>query len=286
MKKKILIFGSEGQLGHDLAAVLAADYQVKAFSRVQADITDFNSVFKIITREKPEFVINAAAYNKVEAAETQSDLAFTINASAVGNMASAAANAGGVFVHVSSDYVFAGNKALFTEADEPNPLSAYGQSKLKGEKLIQSSQVNYYLIRTSSVFGIQAGKQKMNFVDTIIARAKEDKALKVVDDQIMSPTYSFDLAGKIKELIEKPAPFGIYHVSNQGSCSWYEFAQKILELMSINAPITPISTEESGTKVNRPKKSILKNLALEKEGFAPMPTWQDALSRYLKEKYK
>ena len=136
------------------------------------------------------------------------------------------------------------------------------------------------------MFGVKEGKQKMNFVDKMVSLAKEGRTLKVVNDQIISPTNSFDLACKIKELIEKPAPFGVYHITNQGICSWYEFTLKILELTNIKDEVLPITSAESGGRVSRPKKSVLKNEALEKAGLPPMPHWEDALRRYLDEKYK
>lgn len=284
--EKVLIFGSEGQLGYDLTRVFNQGYNVVALSHKDADVTDHEAVSAIVEREKPDFVINATAYNKVEAAETEKDKAFSINKEAVGNMAKAAEAVGAVFVHVSSDYVFDGSKDFYTEDDIPKPLNSYGLSKLGGEELVKASSANYYLIRTSSVFGAKESGQKKNFVVQMVTKAREGQQLRVVSDQIMSPTFSYDLAVKIKELIEKPAPFGLYHITNQGSCSWYEFTVKILELMNLKAEIAPISAEESGTKVNRPKKSVLKNLRLEKEGLTVMSTWQDALQRYLKEKYQ
>lgn len=286
MGKPVIIFGADGQLGFDLSRVLVANYSLTGFNRAQADITDYGLIAEIINQKKPAIVINATAYNKVEAAEQEKDLAFEVNAEAVGHLASIAKQSGAVLIHVSSDYVFAGDKDFFIETDEPQPLNVYGQSKLAGEEKVKSLAGNYYLIRTSSVFGTNEGKQKMNFVDQIVAKARQGQVMRIVNDQIMSPTFSYDLAVKIKQLLEKPAPFGIYHITNQGSCSWYEFAKKILELMNIQAEVVAISTGQSGTKVNRPKTSILKNAALEKLGLAPMPPWQDALRRYLKEKYK
>jgi len=284
--KKVLIFGKDGQLGYDLTRVLGQDYHQVALNREVLDVTDAYEVNEVIQKEKPDFAINATAYNKVEAAEQEKELALAVNKTAVGYMAKAAKKVNAIFVHVSTDYIFDGQKEFFTEDDIPKPLNVYGSSKLAGEELVKGISSKYYLIRTSSVFGGKGGKQKKNFVDIMISKAQAGETLKVVDDQIMSPTYSYDLAGKIRELIEKSAPFGIYHITNQGSCSWYEFAVKILELMDLKAEVIPISTQASGAKVNRPKNSILKNLALEKQGFAPMPLWQDALERYLKEKYQ
>ncbi len=284
--KQILILGSQGQLGFDLTRVLENQFKVTALTHEQADILEFDAIQAILLTAKPDIVINATAYNKVEQAEEEKDFAFLINSTAVGNLAKICQKNNVIFIHVSTDYVFDGSQEFFIEQDVPNPLNEYGASKLAGEELVQASEVKYYLIRTSTVFGISQSSQKMNFVDKMISMAKAGKALKVVNDQIMCPTYSLDLALKIKELVDKSAPFGLYHITNQGSCSWYDLAKKSLELMNINAKIEPIVSEDSGSKVKRPKKSILKNLALENIGLKPMPIWQDALSRYLKEKYK
>ncbi len=283
--KKVLILGSEGQLGFDSAQLFKNEYLVAQYNHREADITNWQNLNSIVSLEKPDFIINATAYNKVEVAETDSDTAFAVNAKGVENLVNVSKAVGAILVHVSTDYVFDGSKDFFVENDIPHPLNVYGKSKLDGEKYVQESGLNYYLIRTSSVFGAKPSSQKQNFVDKMISLAKAGQTLKVVDDQIMSPTYSLDLAFKIKELIAKPAPFGLYHITNQGSCSWYELAKKSLEIMQINATIEPINSKDSGSKVNRPKRSVLKNLALEQVGIKPMPLWQDALLRYLKEKY-
>jgi dTDP-4-dehydrorhamnose reductase len=285
MKKKVLIFGSNGQLGFDLTRVFRQDYNVAISNRESADVASAAAVSKIIVREKPNIIINATAYNKVEAAETDREQAFNVNAKGAGNLAHAAEKISAVFVHVSSDYVFDGSKEFFTEEDQPNPLNAYGASKLAGEELVKSSGAKFYLIRTSSVFGVKQSKQKVNFIDQMVVKAKQGQVLKVVKDQIMCPTYSLDLAGKVKELLEKPAPFGTYHITNLGSCSWYEFTVKILELMNLKTQILPITSQESGSKVNRPKRSVLKDTKLTNAGIAVMPPWQDALRRYLAERY-
>ena len=283
--KKILIFGKDGQLGNDLIRVFGQGYEQVALNRERVDVANTGTVSQVIEKEKPDFVVNATAYNKVEAAEQEKDLAFAINGEAVGKLAKAAKATEAVFVHVSTDYIFDGSKDFFVENDAPHPLNAYGSSKLAGENAVRKISEKYYLVRTSSVFGAKEGNQKKNFVDKMIALAKAGQILKVVDDQIMSPTYSYDLASKIKELIEMPAPFGIYHITNSGSCSWFEFASKALELMGINAKIQAIDTASSGSKVKRPSKSILKNQALVEIGLPPMPPWEDALKRYLQEKY-
>lgn len=286
MKKKVLIFGKDGQLGFDLNWVFGENYHKVALNRQNLDITDAQAVKNVIQKEKPDIVINATAYNKVETADTERKLAFIINGEAVGNIANAVKEIGAVFIHISSDYVFDGTKEFFIEEDIPNPLNIYGQSKLVGEQLVKTFLSNFYIVRTSGLFGVKQSGQKINFVDRMVALAKDRQLLKVVSDQRTCPTYSLDLATKIKELIEMTAPFGIYHITCSGSCSWYEFAAEILELMNLDADLLPISTSESGTKVNRPKNSVLKNQALEKIRLPPMPVWQNALRRYLREKYK
>jgi dTDP-4-dehydrorhamnose reductase len=282
MKKKILIFGGDGQLGYDLKRVLEPDFRVVSLNRQALDITDGDSVEKLITKEKPAFVINAAAYNKVDEAERDIQQAFEVNAFAVFFMAKASERAGAVFIHFSTDYVFGGDKEFFKEDDLPKPLNIYGESKLSGERLVEVAAEKYFIIRTSSVFGVKQSGQKANFVDKIISLAKEGKPLKVADDQIMSPTYSLDLAAKVGEVIKNPPAFGIYHVTNSGSCSWYGFAVEILRLMDIKIPLTAVKTEELVGKAKRPKTSVLKTSAL----IGDMPSWQDGLKRYLKEKYQ
>lgn len=284
MKKKVLIFGPNGQLGSDLCRVLEKSWEVFPVSHAEADVTGETEVINAVTKILPDVVINATAYNKVEAAETDREQAFNVNAKGARNLAHAVEKISAVFVHVSSDYVFDGSKEFFTEEDQPNPLNAYGASKLAGEELVKSSGAKFYLIRTSSVFGVKQSKQKVNFIDQMVAKAKQGQVLKVVKDQIMCPTYSLDLAGKVKELLEKPAPFGTYHITNLGSCSWYEFTVKILELMNLKTQILPITSQESGSKVNRPKMSVLRDTKLTNAGIAVMPPWQDALRRYLAER--
>jgi len=283
-KKKVLVFGN-GQLGYDLIRVLKNDFEVVALDRQAVDVTDKQAVISAVKQANPVFVINATAYNKVEQAESERDLAFQINSQAVCNLGEAAKLVDAIFVHVSTDYVFDGSRDFFKESDEPNPLNAYGASKLEGESKLKDIGGKFYLIRTSSVFGVKQSGQKMNFVDKIISLAKEGKPLKVVADQIMSPTYSLDLANKIKEIMEKLPAFGIYHITNQGSCSWYEFAKEILENMGLKANLDKITAAERGSKVIRPKISVLKNTALLSAGINLLPSWQDAVGRYLKEKY-
>ncbi len=284
-EKKALIFGRNGQLGFDLCRTFEAGYKVLGFDHKSADVTNAGKVNEIIQAEKPDIIINATAYNKVDLADGEINQALSVNALAPFILAKASAQAGALFVHVSSDYVFDGQKKYYEEIDAPNPVNAYGVSKLCGEQLVKIAAPRYFIVRTSSLFGVKESGQKMNFVDKIASMAKAGQELKVINDQIMSPTYSFDLAGKIKELIEKHPPFGIYHITNEGSCSWFELAEKILGIMSLKNQVLPVTADSFNSKAKRPKMSVLKNSALQKALISPMPTWQDALKRYLLEKY-
>lgn len=248
-----------------------------SFDKDDFDITNKGEVFRIIEENKPEIVINCAAYNKVEQAETDIQEAYENNAFGPFFLAQAANKIGVTLVHVSTDYVFDGGKDVFIETDCPYPLNVYGASKLAGEQLARLANKKSYIVRTSWLFG--EGK---NFVKTMLAKAKQGENLKVVDDQIGSPTYADDLAQKICELMDSGAEHGIYHITNSGQCSWYEFAKKIFELAKIDVEVAPIKTSASGTKISRPSKSALENNKLEKIGLAKMRDWQSALAEYIK----
>jgi dTDP-4-dehydrorhamnose reductase len=283
MKKKVLIFGPNGQLGSDLCRVFKKNWEVFSVSHAEADVTREPEVINAVTKILPDVVINATAYNKVEQAEVEVSEAFALNAFACYYMAKVTAKIAAKFVHISTDYVFDGTKSSFDETDRPCPLNVYGLSKLTGERLVKYASPQFYIVRTSTLFGLKRATQKTNFIDRMAELAAKGETLKVVDNLIMSPTYSADLAEKIKQLIEKPAPFGIYHITNSGSCSWHELAKKTLELLHVKADLRAIKFTEE--KIKRPKFSVLQDTKLTNAGMAAMPPWQDALQRYLKEKY-
>jgi dTDP-4-dehydrorhamnose reductase len=236
-------------------------------TRNNLDITNKQQVLKTIEEIKPDVVINAAAYTNVDGCEDMQDLAFKANGHAPGYIAQACANIGAILVHFSTDYVFDGLKREYAESDTTNPINIYGRSKLMGEQEVIKNTDNYRIIRTSWLFG----KNGKNFVDTMLKLSKERGAVKVVNDQSGKPTYTTDLTRKTSEIINLNP--GIYHITNEGQCTWYEFASEIIK----NA--VPCSSDEFPTKAKRPTYSVLTNTKT-----TPMRHWKDALNEYLKEK--
>jgi dTDP-4-dehydrorhamnose reductase len=279
---RIIVLGS-GQLGTALATV--GGPAVVVLGRADLDLTDGAAIQPRLAAVRPDLVINAAAYNRVDEAEQQPDLAFAVNATASGHIARACAALGTRFIHVSTDYVFDGSLGRpYAEDDLPAPLGVYGASKLAGEHLVQAYAGEHALIvRTSAVFGVAgegAGKGG-NFVRAILRQAGAHQALRVVDDQTTSPTYAPDLARAILALAGTEAR-GLVHVTNGGSCTWHQFACAILELTGLDVPCLPISSESAPGRARRPAYSVLSGARLGTLGIT-MPTWRDGLERYLRE---
>lgn len=261
--KKVLILGAYGMLGHDLQRVFPG----AVLKGHELDITDAKKVTATIREVKPELVINAAAYTDVDGCEDNRNLAFAINGDALHPLGRACSDMGACLVHYSTDYIFDGTKKSYREDDYANPINAYGESKLLGEKNIRETMDDYRIIRTSWLFG-RHGK---NFVETMIRLSKEMPQVRVVNDQFGKPTYTADLAEKTVEIADR-AP-GIYHIANDGICSWFEFAQAIIP------NVVPCSTTEYLRRAKRPAYSVLENTKT-----APMRPWKDALNAYLKER--
>lgn len=280
MGRKVLIIGSKGMLGHDLMAVFG-DLNPVGADKKELDIADGAAVEKFILDLKPDIIINAAAYTDVDGCETNQDSAMKVNGYAVGYLAKISQKIGAILVHYSTDYVFDGKKPEgYKEDDEPkNPVNFYGKSKLLGEKLLKENCKNYYLIRTSWLFG----KNGKNFVDTILRIGKEKKELKVVNDQYGKSTYTVDLAKKTKELLEGKYPFGIYHITNEGTTTWYDFTLKIFEIYKKMHPeeklakVILCASAEFPRPAKRPAWSILLNTKL-----PPSRPWQEAIKEYLR----
>jgi dTDP-4-dehydrorhamnose reductase len=275
---RILITGNNGMLGRDLSAHLQARHEVFGADLPEVDITDLGLVERVFKTAKPDAVIHTAAFTAVDDCEHRPGLAFQVNAEGTRNVAFACRDARIPMLHLSTDYVFDGRKPTpYTEDDLPNPLNVYGRSKLEGEKHVVEILKAAWIVRTSWLFG-PLGK---NFVRTILQRARGGNSLSVVDDQFGAPTYTVDLAGKLEEIVMKGKP-GVYHVTNRGYCSWFEFAREILRQAGLShVPLSAIPTSASDRPALRPRNSRLAHTRLESEGLGLLPTWQDALARYL-----
>ncbi|MGY6210918.1 dTDP-4-dehydrorhamnose reductase [Cytobacillus firmus] len=276
-RMKIIITGGEGQLGRELVRQLSGRYQVYGLGKSQLDITRKDEVDNIVSLINPNVIIHTAAYTAVDQCETQIMKAFNINGLGTGYVANASSKVGARLIYISTDYVFDGNsKAEYQENVIPNPQSIYGMSKWLGEQLT-INLCNGTVIRTSWLYG-HGGK---NFVNTLINLAYRDKEIRVVNDQIGSPTYVNDLAETIIRLLDKKN--GIYHVTNSGYCSWYDFAKAIfIEKNFDHNKIKPISSENFGAIAQRPKFSVLGHNSLIREGINPLRHWKEALKDYIR----
>jgi len=274
---KILITGSKGMLAADLIKEFEGTCEIIGRDIHDFDICDKDLVIDEINKEKPDFVINCAAYTHVDNCETEKDLAFSVNGEGVKNLALGCKEAGSLLCHVSTDFVFDGKKGLpYVETDMVNPLSVYGMSKLEGEKNIQEILEDYLIVRTSWLFG-RAGK---NFVETISGLAKERDVLEVVNDQTGSPTFTVDLSRAIKALIDVSAR-GVYHVSNSGICTWFDFACKICELTGGTSKINPVSSDKYVRPAVRPGYSVMDCSKFKVKTGLTLQPWEDALMEYL-----
>lgn len=275
---KILILGHKGMLGSDLMISLGKDHEVVGKDIEDFDIGSLSDCRRVVEETEPEVVVNAAAYTDVDGCETDQDKCFRVNAEGVNNIGVACRERGLKVVHFSTDFIFDGTKGEpYIETDAPNPINTYGQSKLQGEMFLRALSENYLIIRTSWLFG----KNGKNFIKAVLARAESGK-LAVVNDQIGSPTYSVDLAGAVKVLIEG-GHTGIFNVTNRGRCSRYEFALKILDAAGKqDVEVTPISSGELAGKALRPAYSVLSCRKFMIECRRTMRFWQIALSDYLK----
>ncbi len=277
---KILITGSKGQLAQEVAAqAKARGDTIIPFSRAYLDISDFSAVSSAVASASPDVIINCAAFNDVDGAETDWETAFLANGVGVKNLATASERAGAVLVHFSSDYVFNGHTDRpYTIADLPDPISSYGQSKLLGEENLAASASRYFLIRTSWVFGNGAH----SFPLKVLQWASSKRELRIVDDQEASPTYCVDLARAALKLINT-GRFGIYHVTNTGYCSRYGWAAYILEQRGWDGVLVPAKSNEFDLPALRPAFSVLDNFPLASTIGEEMPHWKDATDRFLKE---
>ncbi len=274
---KILITGAYGMLGSDLREVLKS-HELIATGSGDLDITDKEAVIKFIRDNSPEFVINAAAYTAVDDCETHYDDAYAVNATGPENLAIACSELDIPLVHISTDYVFDGSKTTpLLEDDKLGPQSAYGKTKLEGEKLIQENCNKFFILRTAWLYGVNGA----NFVATMLNLSKEHDEVAVVYDQVGSPTFSLDLARAISQLLNSDK-YGIYHLTNQGECSWCEFSRYIFKSAGVDIKVNPVTTEEFPRPAPRPSYSVLSNEKWINEGFKPMRSYKEALEEYLR----
>lgn len=281
-----VVIGAYGQLGTDLMTALAARPGVEAIPLGHADveITNLAQVETTLNGLQPEFVINCAAYNLVDQAEEEPEVAYAVNALGPRNLARACQRRGVVLMHVSTDYVFgaAGHRpAPYSESEVPGPVSAYGTSKLAGEYFVQAECARHFIVRTCGLYGHRAARGKGNFVETMLRLGRERPELKVVSDNRCTPTATRDLADWIVKLIHTEK-YGTYHATNNGDCSWYEFATEIFRLAEIAVRVLPVPTSAFPTKARRPPYSVLDNQRLEAAIGQPLPTWHAALAEYLR----
>jgi len=282
---KIVIIGSEGQLGSELVDTFqSCNNTVIGLSHKEINIEDNQSVKNGIASIKPDMVINCAAYVLVDKAEVEPLKAFEINGIGSLNIAKICNEIKSSYTYISTDYVFPGNKkSAYLETDNPDPINVYGVSKLIGENLARQACNNTLIVRVSSLFGKAGSKRKGgNFIEAIIAKAKSNEKIQVVNDTYISPTYTQDAANVISNLINKKE-FGIVHVTNSNSqkCTWYSLAQKVLDLCDLQTPIEPVSSNSYKSAAPRPKNSSLSNRKAKKLTNLPIPDWEDAVKRYL-----
>lgn len=284
---RVTVIGSAGQLGTDLVRVLerAGGYRVFPLTHTDVECTDAQSVRRALLTVSPDIVINCASFVRVDDCEDYPEKAFQVNALGARNVAQVCGDLNVVCVYISTDYVFDGQKKTpCAEGDQPGPVNVYGASKLAGEYLVRASCPKYFVVRTAGLYGLAGSSGKGgNFVESMIRLAREGSPIRVVNDQILSPTYSADLAGMIERLIHTEA-YGLYHVSNSGQCSWYQFADQIFALLSLRPNFGPTTTAAYGAKARRPAFSVLAQTALERLGLDRLRPWPEALRAYLHEK--
>ncbi|MBR1859042.1 MAG: dTDP-4-dehydrorhamnose reductase [Selenomonadaceae bacterium] len=278
---KVLVTGITGQLGFDVVNELTRrNIDTIAAARKDFDLTDEVSTSNFIKAHKPDAVIHCAAYTAVDKAENEPELAMKVNGTATETIAKVCSEIDAKMIYISTDYVFPGDgDAPYETNDKKNPPNAYGQSKLAGENAVINNLKKYFIVRISWVFGVN-GK---NFVKTMLRLSETKDKLTVVNDQIGSPTYTADLAPLLVDMVQTDK-YGIYHATNEGFCSWAEFAAEIFRQSGAKTEVIPVPSSEYPTKAVRPKNSRLSKQSLDLAGFKRLPSWQDAVKRYLNER--
>jgi dTDP-4-dehydrorhamnose reductase len=286
---KFAVIGADGQLGSDIVEVcLAEGQEVVPLTIQRLDVADGAQVQRVLAEFEADVIVNTAAMHQVEKCEADPLRAFAVNALGPRHLAQAANSSGARLVHISTDYVFSGSKmAPYLESDCPLPLNVYGNSKLAGESFVRAIAARHYVIRVSGLYGKNPCLEKggLNFVDLMLKLSRERKEVRVVDDEVLTPTATKEVARQILRMIRGNAADGLYHATAEGHCSWFDFAREIFRLSRSPVTLNKAAPGEFPAKVPRPKYSVLENANLKKHNLNGMAFWQDALAEYLKEKH-
>jgi dTDP-4-dehydrorhamnose reductase len=286
---KIVLIGPNGQLGTDINKVFSTDpdFTIVPLNHAAVDITDIADAKAIIDSHAPDAVINTAAFHQVDKCEEEVEKTFAVNAAAIKNLAVICKERDIPFVQISTDYVFGidqERRQPYIETDKPGPVNVYGVSKIAGEMCIQYIAQKYFIVRVAGLFGTAGSSGKGgNFIETMLKIAREKGEVKVKNDEFTSPTYTVDVANNLKALIKNDA-YGVYHMTSQGECSWFEFASKIFELTGTKVDCQPVPADNFPTPAKRPRYTVLENAHLKEIGLDQMSRWEDALKKYLVEK--
>ncbi|WP_010588098.1 dTDP-4-dehydrorhamnose reductase [Schlesneria paludicola] len=280
---RVAVIGAMGQLGSALVDQLGS--KAISLGRTDIDITNANNIWSTLDHERPDVVVNCAAYNFVDKAETEREAAMLVNRRGPGFLADYCRERDLKFIHISTDYVYDGRNGQqpWTEQDEASPISTYACSKHAGEQLVRTHCPRHFVVRTCGLYGRASAKGKGNFVETILRLAKERPELRVVGDQLCTPTSTLNLASALIDLMQTDA-YGLYHATNSGSCSWADFATEIIRYNGLNSKVVSITTEEYGARARRPTYSVLDCSKLTGAINWAMPPWRDALTRYLSDR--
>jgi dTDP-4-dehydrorhamnose reductase len=278
------LIGADGQLGQELRQVYS-DHDLIPMTHADMDVTNWKQTEEVLDRHVPDLILNTAAYHRVDECEEFPAKAYEVNALAVRHLAQWASGHGVILVHFSTDYVFDGRlRRPYGEADLPGPLSAYAVSKLAGEHFIRAIHERHFIVRTCGLYGVAGSSGKGgNFIETMLRLASEGKEIRVVDDQVLTPTSAKELARKVRQLVETRS-YGLYHITNDGACSWYEFAAAIFDLSGLKPRLEPTTSAAFGARAKRPAYSVLDRANLRQIGLEDLRDWRDALKEYLEER--
>jgi len=280
---RVAVIGANGQLGTDLVEVFRKEgFEVIPLTHTDLDVTVFESL-KSLKEIKPDVIVNTAAYVRVDDAEVYPEKAFAVNAIGALNVARVAEEIKAINVYISTDYVFDGEKGRpYTEDDVPNPINVYGTSKLAGEIFTRNYSTKHYILRVASLYGKAGASGKGgNFVNWVIEKARKGEKLRIVDDQVMSPTHTLDVANTLAEFLRREPEYGVYHMVNEGQCSWYEFTKAIFEILGWDVEVEPIKSSELNRLAKRPRFSALENTKLHRIGLR-MPHWREGLEAFIR----